>query len=397
MTKRALLVGCNYPGTQAALNGCVNDVSRMREMLITTFGFPESNIVVLIDTDSSYTQPTGGNVKRALSTLVAECKPGDVAVFHFSGHGTQVPSPTARESDGKDEAICPSDLNVIVDDDLRRILVNLPEGVKFTMVADCCHSGTLLDHTAVQIEGNKDPDAPEIPSMGALGSLFGFKSLDDRGLEIHNKSLPMESLMQMLGNQSGGQVNANNIHSTLSQLFGADASPQLVQLALPMLLQQLSGAGGANGSSSAEGTGQGGCACLPMLMGLLGGGSKPPSAGASSGAPAPLPGGVAVHLPGQKPPANQQLPDDKGILVTGCQSHETSADACPGGNKSQAYGALSNAIQGVVRQHQEVSAGQPLTNRELVTRVRTVLLQSGFSQNPCLECAISHAEEPFIC
>jgi hypothetical protein len=41
----------------------------------------------------------------------------------------------------------------------------------------------------------------------------------------------MESLMQMLGNQSGGQVNANNIHSTLSQLFGADASPQLVQLA----------------------------------------------------------------------------------------------------------------------------------------------------------------------
>jgi hypothetical protein len=60
-----------------------------------------------------------------------------------------------------------------------------------------------------------------------------------------------------------------------------------------------------------------------MLMGLLGGGSKPPSAGASSGAPAPLPGGVAVHLPGQKPPANQQLPDDKGILVTGCQSHET--------------------------------------------------------------------------
>eukprot|EP00873_Tetraselmis_striata_P013913 jgi/Tetstr1/434177/TSEL_023288.t1 len=89
MTKRALLVGCNYPGTQAALNGCVNDVHRMREMLISTFGFNDCDITVMIDTDSSYTQPTGGNVKRALSKLVAESQHGDVALFHFSGHASK--------------------------------------------------------------------------------------------------------------------------------------------------------------------------------------------------------------------------------------------------------------------------------------------------------------------
>jgi len=388
-------------GTQAALNGCVNDVHRMREMLISTFGFNDCDITVMIDTDSSYTQPTGGNVKRALSKLVAESQHGDVALFHFSGHGTQVPSPTAREEDGKDEAICPTDLNVIIDDDLRRILVKLPDGVKFTMVADCCHSGTLLDHSEVQIEGNKDPSAPEIPDLGSLGALFGFKDLNNRSLEIHNKSLPIGTLMQMLGNQSGGTVNASNIHQTLGNLFGDDASPMLTQLAsvaIPMLMQQLSGAGSGGGGASTGDSTAACSSCLPMLMGLLGGGSKPPDGNASPGnMPNPLPGGVAVHLPGQKPPSDSQLPDDKGILITGCQSFETSADACPGGDKSQAYGALSNAIQGVVRQHQRVANGQPLTNRDLVTRVRTVLMQSKFTQNPCLECANSHADEPFIC
>lgn len=41
MTKRALLIGCNYPGTDAALKGCVNDVLNMKEVLINYKGFDE--------------------------------------------------------------------------------------------------------------------------------------------------------------------------------------------------------------------------------------------------------------------------------------------------------------------------------------------------------------------
>lgn len=47
----------------------------------------------------------------------------------------QVPCGTGDESDAKDEAMCPTDMNCITDDDLRNILMNLPDGVKFTMVA----------------------------------------------------------------------------------------------------------------------------------------------------------------------------------------------------------------------------------------------------------------------
>eukprot|EP00191_Tetraselmis_sp_GSL018_P008705 CAMPEP_0177600898 /NCGR_PEP_ID=MMETSP0419_2-20121207/13927_1 /TAXON_ID=582737 /ORGANISM="Tetraselmis sp., Strain GSL018" /LENGTH=390 /DNA_ID=CAMNT_0019094039 /DNA_START=85 /DNA_END=1254 /DNA_ORIENTATION=- len=390
MAKRALLIGCNYPGTQAALNGCVNDVFRMKSMLVETFGFEEDDITILIDTDDSYESPTGSNIKRRLAEKVEESHPEDVLVFHFSGHGSQVPAPSGEEKDGKDECICPTDLNVLIDDDLRRILKNLKDGVRFTMIADCCHSGTMLDHSEVQIHGNKDPDAPEMPDLGALGQLFGLKEGGgDRGIEVANRSLPTGSLFQMLGSSMGTDVNAGNIHSALGSMFGSDASPMLTHvagMAGQMLMGQLSGSQGQEGEQPAGGKKGGGlAACLPMLLSLFGLSSKPsggkPPAQPQPQAPA---GGSAYqvpegHIPGQKPPASEQLPEDKGILVTGCQAHETSADACPSGDKSQAYGALSNAIQAVVRKHKADSPDEPLTNRELVMRVRATLLKTGFS------------------
>jgi hypothetical protein len=63
MAKRALLCGCNYPGSAHALNGCVNDVHAMHTMLTTHFGFSPENITKLIDTDPSSEQPTGANIK----------------------------------------------------------------------------------------------------------------------------------------------------------------------------------------------------------------------------------------------------------------------------------------------------------------------------------------------
>jgi uncharacterized caspase-like protein len=90
MAKRALLVGCNYPGTKVELHGCANDVRRMRATLITRYGFDESEILVLLDTDRSGMQPTGANIRSCLAKLIRGTEPGDALVFHYSGHGTQV-------------------------------------------------------------------------------------------------------------------------------------------------------------------------------------------------------------------------------------------------------------------------------------------------------------------
>lgn len=114
MAKKALLVGINYPGTKAELKGCINDVKRMRCCLIDRYGFAEEDIVVLIDTDDSYPQPTGANVRRAISNLIASAEPGDFLFFQYSGHGTRLPAETGEEDDtGYDECIVPCDMNLI--------------------------------------------------------------------------------------------------------------------------------------------------------------------------------------------------------------------------------------------------------------------------------------------
>ncbi|GLJ18593.1 hypothetical protein SUGI_0331120 [Cryptomeria japonica] len=86
--KYAVLVGCNYPNTQNELHGCVNDVVGMQSTLLTRFGFGKENIELLIDTDESYTKPTGENIRKALLNMVGKAKAGDVLFFHYSRHDT---------------------------------------------------------------------------------------------------------------------------------------------------------------------------------------------------------------------------------------------------------------------------------------------------------------------
>lgn len=114
MAKKALLIGCNYPGTNAELKGCVNDVKRMYRSLVDRYGFSEKDITVLIDTDDSYTQPTGKNIRAALSNLVQSAKAGDILFVHYSGHGQRLPAETGEDDDtGYDECIVPCDMNLI--------------------------------------------------------------------------------------------------------------------------------------------------------------------------------------------------------------------------------------------------------------------------------------------
>mmetsp|Transcript_32881 Transcript_32881/g.83457 ORF Transcript_32881/g.83457 Transcript_32881/m.83457 type:complete len:405 (-) Transcript_32881:2077-3291(-) len=399
--KYALLVGCNYPGTNAELRGCINDVIGCKAMLTQYFGFTEADITVMIDTDKQTTQPTGKNIKAKLNELVAAAQDGDVLVFHFSGHGTQVPSDNNDEKDNKDEAICPCDMNVITDDDLRTILMPLAKkpGVKFTFIADCCHSGTILDHQAVVITGPKAGGPPPPPvDVAAIQSMLAALGAGGGGSgpnrEMKNRALPFNDLLGFLSQMLGQPVSQGNVRSAMGSIFGADASNKVAQYMkyAEMAQKLMSGNKGAAGAAG----GAGGMDIMSMICGCLGGGA---AAGAdqNSGGPgaayaAPPP---AAHA-GAKPPADQQLPEEVGILISGCQDKETSADACPSGDPSEAHGALSNALQLAVKQHYANMPNQPLTYRNLVVSVREMLGKTGFTQNPCLECSDKWADAQFI-
>lgn len=145
MKKLAVLVGINYPGTDHELRGCVNDVKIMKNLLTSHYGFKSEHITTLTDHEA-----TTAAIIGALEHMVATCEPGDNIFFHYSGHGSQLYDANNDESDGLDEVLCPVDLDwiskIIRDDDLKRIFDKTPNGVHLTVVLDCCHSGTGLDH-----------------------------------------------------------------------------------------------------------------------------------------------------------------------------------------------------------------------------------------------------------
>ena len=112
--KKAILVGCNYPGTESELHGCVNDVWNMHKLLVDRFGFSEDDIKVLIDTDDNYPQPTGANIRQSLHDLISQSTAGDILYFYYSGHGARVPADEDENDEtGYDECIAPPDGNVI--------------------------------------------------------------------------------------------------------------------------------------------------------------------------------------------------------------------------------------------------------------------------------------------
>lgn len=136
--KKGLIVGINYVGTGNDLKGCINDAHNMQTMLAAR-GF-ETEMVLEKDA-------TTAGIKAALARLTAGAVPGDTLFFHYSGHGSQLPS--KLEPDGFEEIICPIDLNwttrVIADKDLKKIFDPVANGVNVTIVLDCCHSGTGLN------------------------------------------------------------------------------------------------------------------------------------------------------------------------------------------------------------------------------------------------------------
>ncbi|KAG6482152.1 metacaspase-5-like [Zingiber officinale] len=396
MGKKAVLIGCNYPGTKAELRGCINDVKRMRLCLVERFGFAEDDITVLIDTDDSYTMPTGANIRRALASLVADAQPGDILFVHYSGHGTRVPAETGDDDDtGYDECIVPCDMNLITDDDFRDFVNKIPVGCKITIVSDSCHSGGLIDETKEQIGDSTKQDEDSSDSNFSFRSFLkqtvqdafqGHHHADDdtdRGYDandyIKSRSLPLSTLIDMLKQKTGKEdIDVGKIRPTLFDVFGDDASPKVKKFMNVIMskLQQNSGEGGF----------------MSMVGNLAQDFLKHKLDENDEGYMKPALETKVENKQEVYAGAKRDKHLDNGILISGCQTNQTSADATPPGSVDGSYGALSNAIQTILNE-----TGGNISNQQLVMKARTLLSRQGFAQQPGLYCSDNHVDDPFVC
>ncbi|KAL5854482.1 hypothetical protein ACOSQ3_004289 [Xanthoceras sorbifolium] len=304
--RMAVLVGCNYPNTKYELHGCINDVIAMREVLIKRFGFDPSRIELLTDAPagSSLVVPTGANIKAALNRMVDGAEAGDVLFFHYSGHGARIPSKKRGRPFRQDEAIVPTDFNLITDLDFRQLVNRLPKGTSFTILSDSCHSGGLINKEKEQI-------GP-------------YSIIQNNGKECcsNPKTIPFQSVLQHLSSLT--RISTSDIGTHLLEFFGVDAS-------------------------------------------------------------------IRFRLPLHELESFESLKPDEGILLSGCQANETSADMNPVKGGGKAYGAFSDAVQRVLKENSGA-----LSNREVVMMARKVLEEKGFDQHPCLYCSDDNAEAKFL-
>ena len=136
--KHALTIGINdYPGTGSDLQGCVNDANDWAQTLRER-GF---GVEMLLDS-----QATLNAMRSRMQATIDEANYGDTVVITYSGHGTWVPDSNNDEPDGRDEALCPYDVNTrgpLSDDNLYDIFSSRARGVKLVFISDSCHSGSV--------------------------------------------------------------------------------------------------------------------------------------------------------------------------------------------------------------------------------------------------------------
>jgi hypothetical protein len=114
------------------------------------------------------------NIQEAIKATGKKCGPNDYFIFYYTGHGDHLKDQDGDEADGEDEAFCfldkngnpePRDQVWLRDDDFANWITNyIPQETNILVLADACHSETVVDlakdqwtgFTALSMCGCKD-------------------------------------------------------------------------------------------------------------------------------------------------------------------------------------------------------------------------------------------------
>jgi hypothetical protein len=248
-TRRALVVGIDeyippegIPSGDrnwSNLEGSVNDALEIQRMLVDRFDFAPADIRLLRNAEAKRAAILGG----LDGWLLGDARPGDVRVFFYAGHGSQVRNSKSREADKLDETIVPVDANRgvfdIRDKELAaRFSAAVQRGVQLTVVLDSCHSGSAargVQRSRARVVGNDardvaDPSNP--PDPIALGALVlsaaqdfqvAYETVDDSGTKHGAFSLALIRALRT----APPQQSIETVFRSVVSMIAADGHEQL--------------------------------------------------------------------------------------------------------------------------------------------------------------------------
>jgi hypothetical protein len=189
--QKALLVGIDrYEQPEFfPLKGAVNDAFLVRSLLKRYLGFTNEDIRILVNE-----RATKRAIVERLTSLVRDAEEGDLVVFYFAGHGSQIRDRNGDDlTDHLDEVICPFDMDwdarrFILDDDLDDIFEHIGEGVLLEAVLDTCFWGAMTEeHEALPLTAlGAQPDVRFLPPPLDLSARFEGEEYELRRHRIYH-------------------------------------------------------------------------------------------------------------------------------------------------------------------------------------------------------------------
>ena len=188
MTTFALLVAINeYAPPIRSLYGCHNDVANLEEYLRAR---TDGDVDVHTMLDDQATRPA---VVKAFREHLGKAGPGDVAVFAYSGHGTEEPVPKeikTSEASGKIQTLMLADsgkriggkfVRGLADKELAVLLAEVSgSGAHTVAILDCCHAGGADRDAFTSVRGwTPEPDDVEGEEREMAIELTGARPVED--------------------------------------------------------------------------------------------------------------------------------------------------------------------------------------------------------------------------
>lgn len=180
--KLALLIGINEYPSASPLRGCLTDVELQRELLVNRFGFVGDDIKILTNQNA-----TRANILQVFEEhLINQARPGDVVVFHYSGHGSLVTDPNPLDtSDCQAAQNCDRNGTLVTVDAPTRdtdgtlllphimgrtmfFLRNAVQTQNLTLILDSCYSGAgtrgnvAVRSASSRLSSGEIPLAPQV-------------------------------------------------------------------------------------------------------------------------------------------------------------------------------------------------------------------------------------------
>ena len=213
------------------LEGPVDDVCSLRELLISAYGFLPNNTHVVQDKDATH----DGILAAFKRYLIDEAQPGDVCLFFYSGHGSQVKNTKGGEADQLDETLVPYDWNRpilkredakdIRDKEIFKLFKEAAAKVTLTALFDSCHSGDIA-RGGVSDERSKTGDSEtrfdfqEPPPDDAQAGVSDDKYLEDNGVLALSAARDFEEAKEK---EYNGQWHGNFTYSLIEVLKSPNA------------------------------------------------------------------------------------------------------------------------------------------------------------------------------